>query len=163
MIVVGMDASTSCTGYSVFADKRLIDYGAIMPKSDDWRERVMQESLSIRDILFAYKPDILCAEAMPLKPGNKTLEKLGAIHGVLLCLCAELKIKPIFLLPSVWRKKIGIFDGTREGMKREVLKEKAVLMANEIFNLDLIWAGANSKKSQDDVAEAILIAYSQIK
>lgn len=163
MIVIGIDASTSCTGYSVFEDGRLVDYGAIAPKGNDWRERVMQESLTLRDILSAYKPDVVCAEAIPLKPGNKTLEKLGAVHGVLLCLCAELNLKPVFLLPSEWRKKIGAFDGTREGMKREMLKEKAILMANEIFDLNLIWAGANSKKSQDDIAEAILIAYSQIK
>lgn len=163
MTVVGIDASTSCTGYSVFRDGQLIDYGAIAPKSSDWRERIMMESLSLRKLLSAYNPDILYAEAMPLKPGNKTLEKLGAVHGVLLCLCAELNLKPIFLLPSVWRREIGLFDGTREGMKREVLKEKAILMANDLFDLDLVWAGANSKKSQDDIAEAILIAYSQIK
>ena len=36
-------------------------------------------------------------------------------------------------------------------------------MANKIFQLDLVWAGGKSVKNQDDIAESILIAYSQIK
>ena len=35
-------------------------------------------------------------------------------------------------------------------------------MANEIFGLELKWYGPKSKKSEDDEAEALLIAYSQI-
>ena len=56
-----------------------------------------------------------------------------------------------------------LFDGTRDGMHRDVLKEKAILMANDIFGLNLLWNGAKSKKTEDDEAEAILIAYSQIR
>ena len=47
-------------------------------------------------------------------------------------------------------------------MKRVVQKEKAVKKANELFGLDLVWVSENSSKNQDDIAEAILIAYSQI-
>ena len=55
-----------------------------------------------------------------------------------------------------------MFDGTKDGRKREVLKEKAILMANKLFNLKLEWHGPKSKKTQDDQAEAILIAWSKI-
>ena len=55
-----------------------------------------------------------------------------------------------------------MFDGTKDGRKREVLKEKAILMANKLFNLKLEWYGPKSKKTQDDQAEAILIAWSKI-
>lgn len=162
MISIGIDASTTCTGFGVFENDKLIQYGAIAPKSKDWRERIMIESVELAKLLKHYKPENLYVESVPLKPGNKTLEQLGAVHGMILCLCAGYKIKPVFLLPSAWRKDIGMFDGTREGTHRDILKEKAIIKANELFRLDLKWYGPKSKKSEDDIAEGILIAYSQI-
>lgn len=162
MISIGLDLSTSCSGYGVFKDNKLIAYGAIKPKGDDWRDRIMDETMQLAGLLKKYSPDKLYIEDVPKKPGNNTLLKLGAVHGMILSLCAGFKLNPTFLLPNEWRRKIGLYDGTREGLKREVLKEKAIIMANDIFGLDLEWHGANSKKSQDDIAEAILIAYSQI-
>lgn len=162
MILIGIDASTTSSGWSVFQNEKLIAHGCVKPKSKDWRDRIMEESVFFTELIQEYNPDTICAEAMPLKPGNHTLETLGAVHGMLLCLCAKYKIKPMFLLPSKWRKVVGLYDGTREGLKREVLKEKAIIMANEIFGLKLKWYGPKSKKSEDDEAEALLIAYSQI-
>lgn len=162
MIIVGLDLSTSLSGYSVFEDSTLIAYGDIKPKGDDWRDRIMDETMQLAELFRKYKPDKIYIEDVPLKPGQNTLLKLGAVHGMILSLCAGFKLNPTFLLPNEWRRKIGLYDGTRNGLKREVLKEKAVRMANDIFNLELKWHGVNSKKSQDDVAEAILIAYSQI-
>lgn len=162
MIIMGLDLSTSCSGYGVFEDNNLIAYGAIKPKGDDWRDRIMDETMQLAELLRKYKPDKLYVEDVPKKPGNNTLLKLGAVHGMILSLCAGFKLNPIFLLPNEWRRKIGLYDGTLEGLKREILKEKAVNMADDIFHLDLEWHGANSKKSMDDIAEAILIAYSQI-
>lgn len=162
MISIGFDLSTSCSGYGVFEDGTLIDYGAIEPHGDNWREKIMNETMTISHIIAKYRPDKIYVEDVPKKPGNNTLMKLGAVQGMILALCAGFKIMPEFLLPNEWRRKIGLYDGTREGLKREVLKEKAVNMANDVFGLELKWCGANSKKSQDDIAEAILIAYSQI-
>ena len=55
-----------------------------------------------------------------------------------------------------------LYDGTKEGRKKEILKEKAVNKANELFGLDLQWIGPKSKRNDDDIAESILICYSQI-
>lgn len=159
---MGLDASTSCTGYSVFEDGNLIEYGAISPKGVDWRERLMDESLTLAKLFHKYSLDKLFVEDVPKKPGANTLQKLGAVQGMILCLCAGYKLDPIFLLPNEWRKEVGMYDGTRQGMHRDVLKEKAIIMANKIFGLDLKWYGPTSKKSEDDTAEAIMIAYSQI-
>ena len=162
MIIFGIDASTSSTGYSVFKDNILIDHGRLTPKSKEWRDRIMEESLMIAKLFKQYKPETLYIEDVPMKPGSKTLEKLGAVQGMILCLCAGYKVNPVFLLPSVWRRDIDMFDGSREGTRREILKEKAIQKANELFDLDLKWFGPTSKKSEDDEAEGILVAYSQI-
>lgn len=162
MIYCGLDLSTSCSGYSIFEDNNLIAYGAIKPKGDDWRERIMDETMQLAALLRKYNPDKLYIEDVPKKPGNNTLLKLGAVHGMILSLCAGFKLNPTLLLPNEWRRKIGLYDGTRNGLKREVLKEKAVRMVNDVFNLELKWVKPNSKLNDDDIAEAILIAYSQI-
>ncbi len=162
MIIMSFDLSTSCSGYGVFKDGELIDYGAIKPIGDDWRERIMDETMKIAALLRRYNPDRVYAEDVPLPPGAFTLQKLGAVQGMFLSLCAGFRLKPVFLLPNEWRREIGIYDGTRNGLKRDVLKEKAVKMANEKFGLDLKWIKPGSKKNDDDIAEAILIGYSQI-
>lgn len=162
MIVLSLDASTSCTGYAVFDDDKLVAYGAIKPNGDNWRDRIMDETMQLADIMRQYKPAFLVAEDIPKKPGANTLEKLGAVHGMILSLCAGFKIKPMFLLPSEWRQEVGFFDGTRNGMKRDVMKEKAVNAANRIFGLDLKWVSSTSSKNDDDVAESIMIGWSQV-
>ena len=163
MVICGLDASTSCTGWSIFDNDELIAYGAIKPKGDDWHDRVMGLTMELSKIFRQYQPTIIYAEEVPLKKGASTIEKLGAVQGVILALCAGFKIKPCFLMPSKWRGDLNLFDGTRAGLQRDVLKKKAIEMANEEFGLELAWVAPSSKKNEDDCAEGILIAYSQIK
>lgn len=162
MVIISLDASTSCTGYAVFDGDNLVTYGKIKPRGDDWRDRIMYETMELAALMREYHPQVIIAEDVPLKDGKNTIVKLGAVHGMILSLCAGFKINPLFLLPSNWRHDIGLFDGTRTGMKRDVMKEKAVDMANELFRLDLQWISPTSSKNDDDVAEAILIGWSQI-
>ena len=163
MRICGLDCSTTATGWSMFDNDKLIAYGVIKPKGEDWRERVMNESLTLKEMFDKYSPNKIYMEDVPMKKGASTLMKLGAVQGCVLGLAATYKIQIDFLLPSQWRSPLNLYDGTREGTHREVLKKKAIEMANEVFGLKLEWYGATSKKTQDDIAEAILIAYSQIK
>lgn len=163
MIIMGIDASTTATGYSIFKENRLIAYGCIKPKGTDWRDRVMSESDALRQVIDKFHPDKIYMEDVPMKKGASTLMKLGAVQGCILAIASLYQIEIEFLLPANWRSPLNLFDGTREGTHREVLKEKAIQMANDEFGLKLVWAGAKSKKTEDDTAEAILIAYSQIK
>lgn len=160
--IIALDASTSCTGYAVFEDDQLVAYGKIKPNGDDWRDRIMDETLELAALIREYHPRVIIAEDLPLKPGANTLQKLGAVHGMILSLCAGFRIKPMFILPTNWRHELGMFDGTRAGMKRDVMKEKAVHMANEQFGLNLQWISPTSSKNDDDVAEAILIGWSYV-
>lgn len=164
MVIMGIDGSTSCSGYSVFVDNKLVDFGAIKPPNGlEWRSRIMWESLKFIDIIRKYKPTVVYMEDVPLKDGKQTIVKLGAVQGMLLGICAAFHIQVNFLLPSHWRGVLDLYDGTRDGTKREILKKKAIEMANETFGLNLLWVKDGSKKNEDDIAEAILIAYSQIK
>ena len=164
MKIMGIDASTTCTGYSIFEDGKLIDYGYIRPKGQHWRERLIQIGEQLKEILKQSMPDKIYMEDVPLMGTQKqTFVILGAVQGFILGIATSMNIEISFLLPSQWRSLMGLYDGSRQGTKKEMMKEKAVKMANKIFQLDLVWAGGKSVKNQDDIAESILIAYSQIK
>ena len=165
MIVMGIDASTTSSGWSIFDASSVtrIASGRIKLKSSDWRERLQQEYSLLVKIIEEYHPEKIFMEDIPLKDGKSTILKLGAIQGMLIGICTQYQITIEFLLPSVWRSNLGLFDGTSQGTQREVLKKKDIDMANKLFNLELLWVKEKSKLNEDDEAEALLIAYSQIK
>lgn len=163
MISMGIDASTTSTGWSIFNGDKLIASGTIKPKGNEWRERVINEWDYYCKIVEKYSPEIIYMEDVPLKSGNQTLLKLGAVQGVILALSAQYHIKVEYLLPSDWRRPLDLYDGTREGTHREVLKKKAIEMVNKVFDKSLLWVAPKSKRNEDDEAEAILVAYSQVK
>ena len=164
MTIIGIDGSTTCTGYSVFNNTSLIDYGAVRPIGDNWRDRLVDEGAQIRHILEKYNPDVIYMENVPLFGKQmETLVILGAVQGFMIGIASSMKIPINFLMPSQWRTIVGVYDGTKNGMTKDALKKAAVDKANNLFNLQLNWVKPKSKKNDDDIAEAILIAYSQIK
>lgn len=164
MIVMGVDSSTRSTGYSIFKDKELIDYGVIKPEGNDWHERIVNQGPELVKILTKYHPDKIYMEDVPLKAQNpKVLVQLGAVQGYFYGLAASFNIPICFLLPSEWRSPMGLFDGTKNGTKRAEMKRKSVEKANELFGLNLVWKSPSSKFNEDDISDSVLVAYSQVK
>lgn len=168
MIVMGVDASTNCTGWSVFYNENLLSYGKILPKNkkEDWRDRIVDIFTQLNDVIKQYKPDKLIVEDVPLfsQKGKKTLVQLGAVQGSLLLLKKDFPNMVIQFIPvSTWRKNIGIFTGNKEDKKRDKLKENSIKMANEIFNLNLLFVSPTSVKNDDDISDSILIVASTMK
>ena len=164
MIAIGLDASTTCTGYSVFDNGELVTYGCIKPGGEKWRYRLLNEGPMLRQLFEQWNPDIVYMENVPLVNRQmETLVILGAVQGYIIGIASSLGINIEFLYPNTWRKEVQLFDGTRKGETRDAMKEKAVNKANELFGLELQWVKPKSIKNQDDIAEAILIAYSKVK
>ena len=158
-IYMGIDASSTCTGWSIFKNNKLIDYGAISPKGTDWRDRLYHEGPELIKVFQKYNPQKIYMEDVPLKAsgGLKTLVILGGVQGFIYGVATSNNIPIEFIEPNTWRSMGGIFDGTQEGKKRDHLKKRAIEIANEKFGLDLLWVSPKSTKNQDDIAESILI------
>ncbi len=164
MITMGVDASTTSTGWSIFDGSQLVDYGVIKPEGTCWRDRLIQQGPLILEILKRYNPQKIYLEDVPLKSQNaKALLILGAVQGFLYGVFSTFGVNVCFLQPNEWRSKVELYDGTREGTKRTEMKHKSIIKANQLFDLDLQWVSPNSKKNQDDEADAILICYSQVQ
>lgn len=163
-VLLAFDASTTSTGWSIWDKHGLAAYGVIKPEGEDWRDRLVHEGSKIKEIIEQYHPTRIVMEDVPLKNGNmKALVILGAVQGYFIGIASSYRIPIKFVLPSEWRSPIGLYDGTREGTKRKELKRKAIEMVNDLFGLNLVWVSPSSKKNEDDIAEAILLGYSQIK
>jgi len=164
MTVMGIDASTTSTGWSIFNGTDLIAYGIIKPKGEDWRDRLIQQGPKLIEIIEKYCPEKIVIEDVPLKSANsKVLVILGAVQGFIYGVISSYNVSIQFVQPNEWRSPLGLYDGTREGTKRKELKKKSIEKANQLFGLDLLWVSPSSSKNQDDISDAILIGYSQIK
>lgn len=149
MIYCGIDGSTTSTGISILNDKDLLYYECIKPKSKDWEERIGFISYRINDILRNNNIEMIYIEDIPLKDGKPTIKKLACVRGAIKAV-SFLNDIPLDPRPvNEWRKNAGFYDGTKEGLKRDAMKEKAIEEVKRLFGIDV----------NDDIAESILIGY----
>lgn len=169
MVIIGLDMSTTSTGFGVFRDDKLIDCGIIKPSAkDDWENRCYVISDQISKMIEKYNPDVVCIEDVPLKKTGQlsVAIQLGYLQGMVVKVFREKNVPYEKFAPTKWRGKIpGMFE---DGNHRDILKRKAISMCNDFFKReinkirgkDLAYVSPTSSKNEDDVAEAILIAYS---
>ena len=163
-ISLGLDMSSTKSGYALFNDDKLITYGLWEPSKElSWQERILYMGDKLNEFLIEHNVDIIYCEDVPLMLKNpQTLKILCALQGVLMGICLANKVEVKFISVSTWRSMLGLFDKTQKGKERDEMKRKSIEMANNIFGLDLIYKSASSKFNQEDEADSILIVYSQI-
>lgn len=166
MKYLSIDASSTCIGWALWNEDKLLQCGKIKPIDEDahWRERIKSLLPQLDEIIKTNKPKKIYCEDVPLmnKGGKATLVLLGAVQGSILGLCASNNIDIEFIKVGTWRSRIKIFNGTNEGKERDNLKISSIKLANELFGLDLkcvlTKSGKyNEKKSDDDIADSILL------
>lgn len=165
--IIGIDASTKCTGYVIFHNNDLITYGKISKDfdADGWRDRVRYMSTEIIKLCKTHNIDTIIVENPVKTIANvNTLEQLFVLHGAIMEIAHILRLNFIPVDVNYWRKKLGLLKDIPQGTKnkRIILKERSVKMANELYNLDLVWKSATSKYNDDDISDAILLTHAMI-
>lgn len=167
--ILGLDASTTSTGVGVLdLNNNLIHYEVLECNFENVFDRFAFLHKSIGDIINRYDIDIIVIEDVAIGSKNNLQrgKELTILQGLVLGISYDLNIPCILYMPSTWRSIVKTYDGTREGMKREKQKQKAVDIVNELYNLDFKYFERTTKKygkSDDDIAEAILLALAYIK
>lgn len=153
MKILALDLSTKSSGWAIFQDSILIDYGCISSTSTDLMKRINIMLDGIKEILQKHN-DIEKIYAEEVRPENgmqniKTHRALMWLQGVIALEIYNFnkKIELELVYPSSWRAAIGIKTG--RGIKRTSLKEKDMQFVKENYNLDV----------NDDIADAICIGY----
>jgi Holliday junction resolvasome RuvABC endonuclease subunit len=169
-MILALDMATKKTGWALFnyADGGLVDYGVIRTESDETKDRMEEIYFRISEKIKTYpKITTIVFEDVPLNNHNnlKTGKDLSILQGVILSLCFEYSLDYALYNPSAWRSIIGLYNGTREGMKRDYQKKAAVDKVNELYGLDFVYNETETKSrfTDDDKAEAICLGLAYLK
>lgn len=148
MFYLALDLSSKSSGYAIFEDKKLMEYGCITAASTNVWHRIDKMIVELDKILQQYQfSHIYIEDVYPEDvKGNLTVWKtLTYLQGFVLHLLDKYNLKSTFLTASSWRSKCGIHTG--RGIKRESLKANDIAFVKNQFGLDV----------NDDVADAICI------
>lgn len=149
MVILGIDSSTTSTGWAVIDTKfdnelRLIDYGVIKPKQDETIDRIIYISRELRRILQDFKPELIVIEEMNVTRNMKTIRALSGLITTIEVMLRNRQALYVKLTPSQWRKSVGIQCKN----DRNTLKKASVEYVREHYN----------ENANDDEADAICIA-----
>lgn len=149
MVICGIDGSTNRTGIAVFRDGAYIQHTFIdLHKVKDINERIPKMISEICKYIDGVKPDKILMEETVLSSNTDTLKKLAYLAGGMMLYAYERGIEFKLVLPSEWRKKIGLQQSNK--IKREVLKQESIQAVKQEYGLDVT----------DDEADACLLARS---
>lgn len=155
MKILSIDASTKSTGWAVYEDSQLKDYGCITSSSTDLFKRIHKMVDEVAEILKKEKDikKIILEEVRPDDIGSRsnlaTHKALMFLQGAIAMMVHDNFSNIIieYLYPSEWRKCCKIKTG--RGVVRETVKQRDVRFVEETFGL----------KVNDDIADAIGIGY----
>lgn len=141
MRILGLDTSTTSTGYAVLDNEKLISYGTIKtPKKADLIDKIIFIEEHIKQIIKAKKVEFIVIEDLAMTRSAATTK---ALSGLLYDLLVEFRKREMLVIavrPSQWRKVCNI-----KGKKREELKQAAITFVKNEYKLDVT----------DDEADAI--------
>ena len=140
MKILSLDLSTKSSGYAVFDDEVLVDYGVIKSTDKDLLVRGNYMAEFVRLLCEKYgKFDLVGIEDLKIIHNQSVLVMLAQVQGMVL---RELKDQDVkFVFPTVWRKEFKL-NG-----KRADAKAKAIELCKEL----------GYEVECDDDAEAILL------
>lgn len=144
MKIMGLDTSTTATGYAILDGNKIIKSGVIKPnKTLSSIERIIYIEKEINTLYDKYKPDFICIEEMvSFRNANSMRVLIGLIYHLVIEYTKK-EALVVLVRPSEWRKKAGI-----KGRVRSEYKENAILYIKEKYN----------KIVSDDEADSICIA-----
>ena len=190
-VILGLDMSSQKSGYALFIDGKLSDYGLWQIDSGvehDWRARIAYMADCVAKYCVEHNVQHIYVEDVPPTIENsQTVKILSALQGMLIA-CATLHNITINFVPvKTWKTKIGInlvaskennackkrikenfgkqatkYLNTVKGWTKAWEKKLSVDYVNNLFGLDLVYKSPSSKFNQDDIADSINIAWSQI-
>lgn len=141
MRTMGIDSSTTSTGWAIIEEDGIVASGVIKPKGETI-ERIIQISQELCKIYREYEPVEVYIEDLSVTRNMKTLKSLSGLLYVILTSLYKQDAVITLLKPTQWRK------GKVEGRTREQLKQSAIQYIKDKYGL----------YAEEDTAEAIIIA-----
>ena len=126
MIYLALDQASNCTGWSVWEDRELKDYGKIAMEGE-FPNRV----IDVREFMLCKYNELSCngekkveviLENIQLQRNVDTFKKLAQLLGVLECALVENHIDYHVVYASEWKSHCGVAGKARAEQKRNAQK-----------------------------------------
>ena len=154
MYILSIDASTKASGWAIFNDTKLVEYGLVTSYSDDLIKRIHKMTDELKKVFEKYNIEKVILEEVRPEMGTQNIKTHRALMwlqgGIATVLHDDCNFKLeniVYLYPSEWRKVCGIKTGT--GVRRESLKPLDIAFVKKTYNIDV----------NDDIADAIGIGH----
>ena len=153
MKILALDQSTRITGWAIYNDEELEDYGKIdVSKTHELGERLYAIRHLIQKMIEEFNIDKVILEDIYMdgqRVNNvQTFKALAEVFGVLYELCIEIDIPVEAVLAGTWKSTLGIKGKTRPEQKRAAQA----------------WVAENyGIKAVQDIADAICIGSHYLK
>lgn len=130
--ILALDQATHTSGYAIFSNKNLIDYGAFEATGLTDIERSVQIKQWMLSLIDQFQIDFVGIEGIQYQTaaGVTTFETLARLQGVLAATCLEEKISYKIVPTNTWRTYCGVKGRTRPDRKRSMQR-----LVKEWFNL----------------------------
>ena len=151
MFMVSIDSSTKKTGMALFVGGKMNKYVLIdNSKEKDVNKRIDKMCLDIIEQLSKWHPTVLYIEEPKGEGRNVELvRKLAEILGAVRAWCLTHGCYYEEVQPSVWRKYVGITQGTK---KRAELKQASIDYVYTTYGAEV----------NDDVADSICLGAAMV-
>lgn len=109
MKILGIDVSTTSTGWGVIEFDKLVDYGKINPTGiTSLYQKLNVFYLESKKLISRFQPDLIVLEEVIYVRNIKTMQSLAKIHGVVsLASFQHLNKDPKVYVPTEWKKILG--------------------------------------------------------
>lgn len=150
--VIAFDESTKSTGYAIFKNSELIDYGVIEQNSKNVLERVNNIINEINILIEKHKPNDIALENIQITLSAPTAKSLMGLQFLIELLCFQKNIKCTTIRPTHWRKVLGLSNSSK--LNRKEKKEATITYVKEKYKIN---------EDIDDICDAICIGECYIK
>ena len=116
--ILALDQATRCTGWAVFSNNRLIEYGRIETEDPDMGIRLNYIRQQVENLIKKYDINEVIMEDIQLQENVQTFKALAEVFGVIYELITSLKLPVSAVLASTWKSSLGIKGKDRPAQKR---------------------------------------------
>ena len=144
MRVLGLDTSTTSTGYAIIDNGKLIDYGCIKPPNKlNTIDRIIYIEKEVKEIIFKKEIEYVVIEELAIMRNGSTAKILAGLLYHLMIEFRKRELLTVLVRPSEARK------GRITGKNRQELKQNAIYYVKSKYKI---------KDVNDDIADSIILA-----
>ena len=120
--ILALDQATHISGFAVFSNKNLIDYGAFEAEGNNDIERSVQVKTWLISLIDQFEVDFVGLEGIQYQTeiGVTAFETLARLQGILAATCYEEKIPYKIVATNTWRAHCGVKGRSRPDRKRSM-------------------------------------------